>query len=265
MRRVTHTPILAIAADKGGVGKTTTAINTAAYLAAKRRVLLVDADHQVNATRCFLREPPEHTLLDCLLDESVPLPRVNVKPSLDLVAASTKMFGVGITLMARMADRKQTIPDLFGIIHRILSPVIGEYDIVIIDCPPSDNLLAINALCCATHVLIPTKPEPFCIMGVNAYIHAIRTMNGNSGTALQLAGILITDYETGSAGHAKVEKSLREWAKDFVFQTRIRHSRPIYNASLAQQDIFSYFPDSNGAKDYENYIHELMKRLKINE
>ena len=274
--------IIAVANDKGGGGKTTTAINLAAGLAEgvvhsipdsdsanpkmQKHVLLVDADHQANTTMCLLPERPETSLYESLLDESIPLPRIPIRENLDLVPASEKMFGIGFTLISRAVEasiKGQPSPDPRGILARLLAPVADDYDFVIIDCPPSDNIMALNALFAASDVLIPTIPEPFCIQGVGNYLSVIRRMDSDAHHPIQLAGILVTNYTTGAAGHALCERALRDWAKDSVFATRIRHSRPLYNANLAHTDVFHYSPGSIGAKDYANFIEEFTNKMSI--
>ena len=258
--------IIAIAVDKGGVGKTTTAINLAAYLAnSGHKVLLIDADQQANLTHTLCPKSQELTLYDALIDADTPLPIYEVREDLFLVPASSKMFGIGIKLVA--AQTKATLSgtqaaDCRGILARKLEPVACDYDYVIIDCPPSDNIMMINALYAATHVIIAAKPEPFCLEGVLNFGKILRAMKDDVNKNLRLAGVLITDYETGSVGHQKAEAALRSWAPKFVYLTLIRHSRPLYNAALSHQDIFSYAPESNGALDYAAFAKEFINKLK---
>ena len=256
--------IIAVAENKGGVGKTTTAVNLSSWLAKSFRTLLIDTDFQCNATRYLLAAQPEKTLYDSILDEAVPLPTIPIRNGLDLVPASPNMFGIGFALISRALNESVLgvpSPDPRGILTRLLKPIASHYDYVIIDCPPSDNIMAINALFAATHMLIPVTPEPFGIQGVSNYINTIRKMNTEAQQGIELAGILVTNYETGAAGHALGEKFLRDWAKTSVYETRIRHSRYLYNAALSHLDIFSYAPESIGAQDYAQFSDEFVKKL----
>lgn len=256
--------IIAFAIDKGGVGKTTTCKNTGAGLANRRkRVLMVDADQQANLTLAFLMKEPEETLFSCLIDESKALPIIHLRDNLDLVPASHRMFGIGMTLISEMVKASQegtAAKDCRGFLTRLLAPIRSNYDYILIDCPPSDNIMTMNALYAATSVIIVTTPEPYSVRGVQNFVNMMWAVKRAVNPSLRLGGILIADYEIGSPGHQKGEDVLRRWAPDFVFKTRIRHSRPLYNAVLAHQDIFSFAPQSNGALDYANFIHELLTR-----
>ena len=258
------TPIIAFAVDKGGGGKTTTCANTGAGLAYRgKRVLMIDADQQANLTQAFLPQEPEKTLYSCLIDESRPLPIIRIRENLDLIPASHRMFGIGMTLISEMVKaslKGKAAKDCRGILARLLSPTRTDYDYILIDCPPSDNVMMMNALYAATSVVIVTNPEPFSVHGAQHFVQMMWAVKKDANPSLRLGGILITDCETGSHGHQKGEDILRRWAPGFVFQTRIRHSRPLYNAVLAHQDIFTYSPKSNGALDYENFIRELITK-----
>ena len=258
------TPIIAFAVDKGGGGKTTTCVNTGAGLAIRgKRVLMVDADQQTNLTLAFLPQEPEKTLYSCLIDESRPLPITRIRENLDLVPASHQMFGIGMTLIAEMVKASmegKAVKDCRGLLARLLAPIRHKYDYILIDCPPSDNVMMMNALYAATSVVIVTNPEPFSVHGAQQFVQMMWAVKKDANPSLRLGGILITDCDTGSPGHQKGEDILRRWAPDFVFRTRIRHSRPLYNAVLARQDIFSYSPRSNGALDYDRFIQELITR-----
>lgn len=258
------TPIIAFAVDKGGGGKTTTCANTGAGLAYRgKRVLMIDADQQTNLTLAFLEQEPEKTLYSCLIDESKPLPITRIRKNLDLIPASHRMFGIGMTLISEMAKASlegKAVKDCRGILARLLAPIRANYDYILIDCPPSDNVMMMNALYAATSVVIVTNPEPFSVHGAQHFVQMMWAVKKDANPSLRLGGILITDCETGSPGHRKGEEALRGWAPDFVFETQIRHSRPIYNAVLAHQDIFSYSPQSNGALDYDRFIQELITR-----
>ena len=264
------TRIIAVANCKGGVGKTTTSVNLSAGLAAKGiRTLLVDIDYQANASRHLLPGRPTSSMYDSLVDETVPLPRITIKENLDLVPADDqKMFGIGFPFTSRAVEaalRGEPSPDPRKILSRCLAPIASEYGNVIIDCPPSDSLLALNALFAADEVLIPVKPEPFGIYGAMTYVNALTMMLKEAQKAPVVNGYLLTDYETGSTGHSRCEELLRKHLQKLVYQTRIRHSRPLYNASLVRQDIFLYAHDSNGAKDYANFVEEFTNRLNSNE
>lgn len=253
--------ITACAVDKGGSGKTTTTLNTAAGLAARGfMVLAIDVDQQANLTQALLGEPPAVTLYDSLIDEDTPLPVYHIKENLDLVPASHEMFGVGLKLLLRQA--KDGGNDCRMILRRKMEPFLDKYDYILIDCPPSDNLMTINALYATVNVIVVANPEPFSVFGVKNFVDMMRQVKQDVNPALRLAGILINNYVVGSSGHINAEKALREWAPKFVCATMIRLSRPLYNSILARQDIFTYYPDSNGAKDYNAFIDELIPRLK---
>ena len=256
--------IIAFAVDKGGGGKTTTCVNTGAGFAIRgKRVLLVDADQQTNLTLAFLPQEPEKTLYSCLIEESRPLPITRIRENLDLVPASHQMFGIGMKLvsdMVRASMEGKAVKDCRGLLARLLAPIRHKYDYILIDCPPSDNVMMMNALYAATSVVIVTNPEPFSVHGAQQFVQMMWAVKKDANPSLHLGGILITDCETDSPGHQKGEDILRRWAPDFVFQTRIRHSRPLYNAVLARQDIFSYSPRSNGAMDYGGFVQELLTR-----
>lgn len=260
-----RTIALAFAVDKGGVGKTTTTLNTAAGLALRGyHVLAIDTDQQANLTRTLLDRPPETSLYDSLIHETIPLQRVEVRKNLDLVPASSKMFGIGIRLISSQMTKQmrgEVIADYRGILRRVLAPIRDEYDYILIDCPPSDNIMMFNALYAANSVVIVSNPEPYCIDGARNFCEIIKTVR-DSNHHLGLTGILVTDYETGSVGHMEAEKALRHAAPKHVFRTHIRHSRPIYNSVLAHKDIFAYDPKSIGAIDYSQYIEELIIRTQ---
>ena len=162
--------------------------------------------------------------------------------------------------MVRASMEGKAVKDCRGLLARLLAPIRHKYDYILIDCPPSDNVTMMNALYAATSVVIVTNPEPFSVHGAQQFVQMMWAVKKDANPSLRLGGILITDCDTGSPGHQKGEDILRRWAPDFVFRTRIRHSRPLYNAVLARQDIFSYSPRSNGALDYDRFIQELITR-----
>lgn len=259
------TKIIAFAVDKGGTGKTTTAVNTAAGLAAKGyKVLAVDTDQQANMTKTYLPEPPDESMYDSLIDESTSLPVIKVRTNLDLVPASSRMFGVGIKMIENNMRRQalgQDVKDYRLTLSRLLAPIEHRYDVVLIDCPPSDNIMTFNALFMAEDVVIVANPEPYCVDAVRNFCDIIRAVRG-AGHQLNLMGVLVTNVDTGSKGHKLAEETLRKLAPKHVFMPHIRHSWPIYNAALAHTDIFEYAPESNGAKDYAAFVEELISKMK---
>lgn len=254
--------IVAVAVDKGGSGKTTTTFNTAAGLAAKGyKVLVIDVDQQANLTQAFLGEPPAVTLYDALMDDNTHLPVYSFRKNLDLVPASHQMFGVGLKLMLRQVNSQEN-RDCRMILRGKLEPWLEKYDYILIDCPPSDNLMTINALYATVNVVIVANPEPFSVYGVKNFVNMMWQVRKDVNPRLRLAGILLNNWECNSAGHIKAEKALKLWAPQHLFATKIRHSRPLYTSILAHQDVFTYFPDSNGAIDFRSFIEEFLYRVK---
>ena len=171
---------IAFAVDKGGTGKTTTVANTAAGLAAKGyKVLAVDTDQQANLTKTYFCDLPTQSMYDSLLDESVPLPTVRVRDNLDIVPASSRMFGIGIKMIednTRTRTSGQEALDYRWVLNRLLTPIAQRYDYVLVDCPPSDNIMTYNALFAADEIVIVANPEPYCVDAVRNFCEIIRTV-----------------------------------------------------------------------------------------
>jgi chromosome partitioning protein len=247
--------ILAIANQKGGVGKTTTAINLGAGLGAlERRVLLVDCDPQGNATRGLgARAEPPH-LYHALVGE-VPVSaaiRPSGFPNLDLVPAQRDLVGIEVELVGE--------PDWEQRLKTVLAEVAGRYDTILLDCPPSLGHLTVNALVAADGVVVPLQCEYFALEGISELLATIKRVQGSLNPRLQIAGILLTMYDDRTNLSKDVAQEIRSHFAEKVYETVVPRNIRLAEAPSHGLPIFQYDIKSRGAEAYLAVAREILRR-----
>jgi chromosome partitioning protein len=245
--------ILAIANHKGGVGKTTAVASIGAALANKGyKVLLVDLDAQANLTASLPYPEDGRTIYHALLDRKQ-LPITKVRDNLYLCPSSLDLAGVELQLSGAMS-REFILKDL-------LEPVAGSYDFILLDCPPSLGLIAVNAFVASTDVIVPLTAEALPAKGLTMLEDVLGMVKKRLNPTLSLTGIVLSRW-AGRKLNKVVEATLRDRYGDIVFETKIRENIAIAEAPLSKEDIFSYNSESNGAKDYGALTDEILSRLQ---
>ena len=258
-RRVTTSMarIICIANQKGGVGKTTTAVNLGASLAvAERKTLLVDMDPQGNAgsgvgiDRNSLRE----NVYDVLLNNADPTAviRKTDLPLLDILPATDDLAGAEIELVA-IDDRERKLA-------RVLEAVAGRYDYILIDCPPSLGLLTLNAMTAAESVLIPLQCEFYAMEGLSKMLKTIRLVKKSFNPALQIEGILLTMYDGRNNLSRQVSEEIRGHFGEETFRTVIPRNVRLSEAPSHGKPVLLYDIASRGAAGYLELARELIER-----
>jgi chromosome partitioning protein len=247
--------ILAIANQKGGVGKTTTAINLGAGLGAlERRVLLVDCDPQGNATRGLgARAEPPH-LYHALVGE-VPVSdtiRPSGFPNLDLVPSQRDLVGIEVELVGEPGWEQR--------LKNVLAEVAGRYDTILLDCPPSLGHLTVNALVAADGVLVPLQCEYFALEGISELLATIKRVQGSLNPRLQIAGILLTMYDDRTNLSKDVAQEIRSHFAEKVYETVVPRNIRLAEAPSHGLPIFQYDIKSRGAEAYLAVAREILRR-----
>jgi chromosome partitioning protein len=247
--------ILAIANQKGGVGKTTTAINLGAGLGAlERRVLLVDCDPQGNATRGLGGKATPPQLYHALVGE-VPLStaiRPSGFPNLDLVPSARDLVGVEVEFVGR--------PGWERVLKEALAEVADRYDTILIDCPPSLGHLTVSALTAADGVLVPLQCEYFALEGVSELLATVKRVQGSLNPGLTIAGIFLTMYDDRTNLSREVADEIRRHFPDKVYETVVPRNIRLAEAPSHGLPIFQYDIKSRGAEAYLALARELLRR-----
>ena len=248
--------IIAIVNQKGGVGKTTTTVNLASYLANfGKRVLLVDADPQGNATSGvgISRDNIKTCLYNLLIDETAD-PFATILPSpttnLDVLPATTQLAGAEIELVNE--ERREN--RLKGVLEKLRN----SYDYILIDCPPSLSLITINVLTASDEVIIPIQCEYYALEGISHLVNTIELVRNNLNPALKIAGIILTMYNSRTLLSEQVAEEARKHFGAKVFQTVVPRNVRLAEAPSFGQPILFYDPSSTGAKAYESLTKEVM-------
>ena len=249
--------IIAIANQKGGVGKTTTSVNLAACVAdAGRRTLLIDADPQGNATSGLGvdKNALESSIYDVFIND-LPLSdavRPTMLDTLRLVPANIELAGAEVELVTRMA-REQ-------VLKNALAAVRGAYDFVFIDCPPSLGLLTLNALNAADTLLVPIQCEFYALEGLSQLMNTVRLVRRNLNPALDVEGVVLTMFDSRTNLSVQVVEEVKKFFRNKVYETIIPHSVRLSEAPSFGLPIIRYAPRSSGAAAYEALARELMAR-----
>jgi chromosome partitioning protein len=250
--------VLACANQKGGVGKTTTVVNLAAYLALDGfDVLVVDLDPQGNATSGLVPErQAQPSIYPALVEESSA--RAAIRPTtierLSLIPSANDLAGAEVELVG-LAQRERKL-------RVALDPLRDGFDYIFLDCPPAVGLLTVNALTAADGVLVPIQTEYYALEGLTQLLSTIDLVRDNLNPRLRLAGVLLTMYDARTTLSADVAAEVRRHLAGRVFRTVVPRSVRLAEAPSHGQPVARYSPESRGAQAYRELAAELVERTR---
>jgi chromosome partitioning protein len=246
--------VISLLNHKGGVGKTTSAINIGAGMVELgRRVLLLDLDPQANLTLSLGIPRQKFTIYECLRGESELIP-FTVKPGLDVITSHLDLSGAEMELINE-AGREYILRELF-------EPIVNDYDYVIIDCPPSLGLLTLNALTSSHFVYIPLQTEFLALQGLTKIKQVIDKVRVRLNRSLEIGGVVATMYDSRKVLNREVVATIQKYFGKKVFETKIRDNISLAEAPSKHKDIFEYNRNSPGAHDYLELCKEIIERVE---
>lgn len=252
--------IIAIANQKGGVGKTTTAINLgAAFAVLEHRTLIIDADPQANSTSGVGFDPKniKTSIYECLMDEVEPQNIIlnTSTPNLDLLPAHIDLVGAEIEMINQ--------PNREKMMRKVLGKIKDNYDFIVIDCSPSLGLITVNSLVAADSVIVPVQCEYFALEGLGKLLNTIKIVQSRLNTELDIEGILLTMYDSRLRLSNQVVDEVKAHFQDMVFETLINRNTKLGEAPSFGETIIMHDINSSGAINYLNLAREILQKNEL--